>query len=129
MLHVEIVTPSKVAWKGEATEVQVPGAMGEIGVLDGHAQLLALTKAGVVRVTLEGGQTQSMIVGPGFAELTPLGVTMLVDSFETTDNVDRSKAEAALAAAESALADAQFGTDGWTEAEYQAEMARARLSV
>ena len=129
MLHIEIVTPGAVAWKGEATEVQVPGMLGEMGVLDGHAQVLALTKAGVVRLQLEGGGSETLIVGPGFAELTPLGVTMLVDMVEKAGEVDINQAQRDLENAEAALAQAQADTDGWREAEYQAELARARLSV
>ena len=129
MLHVEIVTPSRIAWTGEATEIQVPGAAGEMGVLDGHAMLLAVTRAGVVRVSQEGGTHEDMVVGPGFAEVTPLGVTLLVDLVEGASGVDKGQAQKDLADAEAALADAQHGTDGWREAEYQAEMARARLSV
>ncbi|RME22911.1 MAG: ATP synthase F1 subunit epsilon [Deltaproteobacteria bacterium] len=129
MLHVEIVTPGAVAWKGEATEVQVPGLLGEMGVLDGHAQVLALTRTGVVRLQLEGGATETLIVGPGFAELTPLGVTMLVDMVEPAGTVDHATAQRDLEAAEAALAQAQDGTDAWREAEYRAELARARLSA
>ena len=129
MLHVEIVTPGKVAWTGEALEVEVPGARGEIGALDGHAQLLALTRAGVVRIALEGGQTQAFVVGPGFAEVTPLGVTMLVDLVEAVGTVDVATATRDLDAAEKALAQSADGTEEWREAEYKAELARARLSA
>ena len=34
-LTVEIVTPAKVAWKGEVGEVQAPGVLGEFGVTTG----------------------------------------------------------------------------------------------
>ncbi len=129
MLHIEIVTPGKVAWKGDATEVQVPGLLGELGVLDGHAQLLSLTRAGVVHIELEGGRKEALVVGPGFAEITPLGVTMLVDLVEKAGSVDASKAAADLQQAEATLAQSQDGTEEWKEAEYQAELARARLSV
>ena len=129
MLHVEIVTPGKVAWTGEALEVEVPGAKGEIGALDGHAPLLALTRAGVVRIALEGGQTQAFVVGPGFAEVTPLGVTLLVDRVEPGSQVDKAQAQKDLDAAEKILAHSQDGTDEWREAEYQVELSRARLSV
>ena len=129
MLHVEIVTPSRIAWTGEAVEVQVPGAQGELGALDGHAMLLAVTHAGVVRVHQDGGQHEDIVVGPGFAEITPLGVTLLVDQVEPASTVDKAQAQRDLDAAEKTLAHSQDGTDEWREAEYQADLARARLSV
>ncbi len=129
MLHVEIVTPTRVAWTGEATEVQVPGAQGELGALDGHAMLLAVTRAGVVRVSKAGGEHEDLVVGPGFAEVTPLGVTLLVDRVEPAGQIDKDKAQRDLDAAEKVLGQAMAGTDEWRDAEYQADMARARLSV
>lgn len=129
MLHVEIVTPTRLAWSGEATEVQVPGAQGELGALDGHAMLLAVTRAGVVRVARSDGQREDMVVGPGFAEITPLGVTLLVDRVEPASAVDTAQAQRELDAAEKILARSAEGTDEWREAEYQADLSRARLSV
>lgn len=129
MLHVEIVTPTRVAWTGEATELQVPGAAGELGVLDGHAMLLAVTRAGVVRVQKSGGEHEDLVVGPGFAEVTPLGVTLLVDRVELASQVDKAKAQQDLDAAERVLGQSALGTDEWREAEYQVELAQARLSV
>ncbi len=129
MLHVEIVTPTRLAWSGEATEVQVPGAQGELGALDGHAMLLAVTRAGVVRVVRSDSQREDMVVGPGFAEITPLGVTLLVDRVEPASTVDAAQAQRDLDAAEKTLAQSAEGTDEWREAEYQAELSRARLSL
>lgn len=128
MLHVEIVTPGRVAWKGECTEVQIPGELGEIGALDGHAPLLTLTRCGVFRANADG-QEVVKVVGAGFAEVTPLGVTLLVDSCEEGGAVDKSKAEAQLEAAEKALAESAMGTEEWARNERDAELARARLAV
>lgn len=129
MLHIEIVTPTRIAWTGEATEVQVPGAQGEMGAMDGHTMLLAVTRAGVVRVNKTGGEHEDLVVGPGFAEITPLGVTLLVDRVESASQIDKEKAQRELDAAEKILGQSMAGTDEWRDAEYQADMARARLSV
>jgi len=129
MLQVDIVTPARVAWKGEAVEVQLPGDQGEMGILDGHATLLAVTRAGVVRLFIEGGQVETMVVGPGFVEVTPLGVTLLVDGVEAAESVDKDQAARDLESAEKALAHEEHGSEAWQQAEYGAAMARARLAV
>ncbi|NOY24563.1 MAG: ATP synthase F1 subunit epsilon [Oligoflexia bacterium] len=129
MLNVEIVTPTGLAWTGEVTEIQLPGAQGELGVLDGHAMLLAVTRAGVVRVSGPHLEQPDLIVGPGFAEVTPLGVTLLVDQVQPATDVDKAQAQQDLVTAEAALALSQQDTDAWREAEYQADLARARLSA
>lgn len=127
-VKLEIVTPSSVAWAGEAAEVQAPGLFGEFGVLDGHAALLAATRVGVVTVHTQGG-TSRMVVGAGFAEVGGGEMTLLVDSFEKGEAVDKSAAATALAEAESVLGAADPTTPEFLAAERKASLARARLDV
>ena len=93
-LQIRIVTPSKVAWEGSSTEIQVPGLLGEFGVLPGHASLLSATRPGRVRVFGESGT--ELDVGAGFADVGSGTVTLLVDSCEvatagsTTDSAHAS---------------------------------------
>lgn len=78
-LTVEIVTPTKVAWRGEADQVQAPGYLGEFGVLPHHEMTVALTRPG--RVTIHDGASKSHFqVGTGFAEVGADRITLLVDS-------------------------------------------------
>ena len=79
-LQIRIVTPSKIAWEGSSTEIQVPGLLGEFGVLPGHASLLSATRAGRVRVF--GDNLVELDVGAGFADVGGGTVTLLVDSCE-----------------------------------------------
>lgn len=127
-LSVEIVTPAKVAWKGEATEVQAPGLAGEFGALPDHASMLAATRAGVVTVHTGSG-TKRMVVGTGFAEVGPGQITLLVDLCEPAETVDRDAAQAALSAAEGTLASADPSTDEWARARREADLATARLDA
>ena len=81
MLAVQIVTPRKVAWSGEAADVRAPGSEGEFGVLPGHIPFLTTLKAGIVTVNAAGG-TKRFSTGPGFAEAGPERIVLLVDSCE-----------------------------------------------
>jgi F-type H+-transporting ATPase subunit epsilon len=81
-MHVEIVTPSAVAFQGEADEVQAPALLGEYGALPGHARLLAVGKPGIVALHQGGAIVKRLLVGPGFAEVGPDRVTLLVESCE-----------------------------------------------
>lgn len=80
-LHVEIVTPRKVAWKGTALDVQAPGELGEFGVLPRHIPFLTVLSPGVVKVRSASGVLRFQ-VGAGFAEAGPDRVVLLVDSCE-----------------------------------------------
>ena len=55
-MKFEIVSPTRVLFSGEADEVVLPTAMGEIGVLPGHARLLSITVPGSVQIR-QGGQS------------------------------------------------------------------------
>jgi len=124
----EIVTPTRVAWKGEADEVQAPGLMGEFGVLPAHAALLSATRAGVVTVHT-GGQSSRMVVGPGFAETGAGEMTLLVDFCEESSVVDKAQAAKDLAAAESVLGASESGSKEFAAAQRKAALASARMDV
>jgi F-type H+-transporting ATPase subunit epsilon len=127
-LRFEIVTPSRVAWKGEADEVQAPGLQGEFGVLADHAAMLAATRAGVVTVH-QGGQSTRMVVGPGFAEVADGEMTLLVDLCEEGSGVDKAQAAQDLASAENILGAAAPDSKEFAEASRKAALAAARLDL
>ena len=64
-LQVEIVTPDRRAYQGQADGVTLPTALGEVGILPGHIPLTAVIAAGEVAVTL-GGQVTRLAVDQGF---------------------------------------------------------------
>lgn len=128
-LTVEIVTPAKVAWKGEVGEVQAPGVLGEFGVLPDHTPMLSVTRAGVVTLHGTDNGSQRMVVGAGFAEVGPGLVTMLVDLCEPAESVDKGAAQTALADAEGRLASAEPGSSEWSAARRDADLAAARLQA
>jgi F-type H+-transporting ATPase subunit epsilon len=56
-MHLEIITPDRKVYEGEATSVRFPGTDGLFEVLNNHAPLIAALKAGDVTVTGAGGGT------------------------------------------------------------------------
>ena len=49
-MFVEIITPGQTLYSGEAKLVQLPGAEGSFEVMQNHAPIIALLKAGKVKV-------------------------------------------------------------------------------
>ena len=127
-VSVEIVTPTRVAWKGEADQVEAPGLQGEFGVLPSHAALLAATRAGVVTIH-QGGTSTRMVVGPGFAEVASGEMTLLVDLCEDGSDVDKAQAAQDLASAENILGAASPDSREFVEASRNAALAAARLDL
>jgi F-type H+-transporting ATPase subunit epsilon len=49
-MHLEIISPDKRIFEGEATSVIVPGTEGSLGILNNHAPLISTLKEGKVKV-------------------------------------------------------------------------------
>lgn len=74
---LEVLSPAKPIFKGEAERLILPGEKGELAILKGHAPILAMLAKGSVRVRAPGGERVFEIEG-GFAEVNEAGVTVLV---------------------------------------------------
>ena len=102
---LSVVTPEGAAFEGEAEMVIVPGAAGEIGVLARHAPLVAMLKAGEIRVKA-GNEWQSFAAGPGYFKVQQDRAIALVDDAVRGEEIDieeaRREAEEARAALERA---------------------------
>ena len=94
-LTLEIVTPERSIAHGEVDEVVVPGAEGSFGVLPGHTPLLSTLTVGEIEYR-RGDETSYVAVSFGFAEVLPDRVTVLAQIAEASDEIDVTRAEAAV---------------------------------
>lgn len=84
-LEVELVASDRKVWSGDATVVSAPAADGDVGILPGHAPLLSVLRAGLVRITpVEGGERRVRI-DSGFLSVDSNRVTVVVDTVEDMD--------------------------------------------
>ena len=96
-MKVELVAVERRVWSGEANFVFARTTVGEIGVLPGHEPTLAqLEDAGIVRIDGTDGNSTTVAVHGGFLHITPDGVTILAESAEIGEEIDVSRARAAL---------------------------------
>jgi len=102
-LMLEIVTPEKMAFSGKVEEVTIPGSEGEFGVLRGHAALLSAIDVGELNFTKDGKKTY-YAVNTGYTEVTTGKVTILVETAERADLIDKERAKKAKDNAETKLA-------------------------
>lgn len=78
-MRLEIITPDKELFKGEAKSVVVPGVDGSMGFLDNHAPLITVLKAGEVKVKLENGSQELFPVNGGVVEVSNNHVIVLAE--------------------------------------------------
>lgn len=79
-LNVDIVSPARVLWEGEASMVSAPAADGSMGVLPGHQPVLAVLRPGVVTIKPLQGETVEIEVDGGFFSVDSDQVTIVLDA-------------------------------------------------
>ncbi len=99
----ELVSPERVLFSGDASEVVVPAAEGEITVLAGHAPFMSSLRTGLVRI--DGGRR--LFVRGGFADVSASGVTLLAEQAVPLEEIDAGKVSGQIRNAEEDLRDAR----------------------
>ncbi len=103
---VNIVTPERTVLSASAESIQVTTVNGSLGVLKGHAPLLAMLGSGECVIRLDNQQVRRLAISGGCLDVTRDRVTVLADAAEFDDEIDANRAEDALAKARQLLASA-----------------------
>ena len=104
--HFELVSPERLLFAGEVSQVDVPGEEGEFGVLAGHAPYIATLKPGLL--TIHGdGAPQRIVVRGGFAEVGPTGLTVLAEQATPASEIDSATLDQNIKDAQEDVNDAQ----------------------
>jgi F-type H+-transporting ATPase subunit epsilon len=77
-MQFDLVTPERKLASFAATEVQIPGADGDMTAMEGHAPTITSLRPGVLRAAGADG-LKSFVVSGGFAEITADGVAVLAE--------------------------------------------------
>lgn len=80
-MKLSIITPEKILFSGEATQVMIPGTLGDFGVLPGHSPFISTIRPGVITVDSASGQMRIAITG-GIAEANPEACNILAENAE-----------------------------------------------
>ncbi|MDR1608756.1 MAG: ATP synthase F1 subunit epsilon [Deltaproteobacteria bacterium] len=129
-----VVTPDKSFFKDvSAMAVGAIGTEGAFTALPGHVPFLTDLKPGPVWYRDLEGVVDTIFVGGGFVEVLPEKVTILADSAEKLDEIDRDRAEKAILKAQERLAAAkrqpQVDIPANLSPEEEARLRRERIDV
>ena len=102
----ELVSPEKVLLAGEAEQVQLPGAEGDMTILPGHSPLISTLRPGVIDVVLNGSKSR-VYVRQAFAQVEPDRLTVLAEKAYDVAGLNAAAISAELSAAEAELAQAK----------------------
>jgi F-type H+-transporting ATPase subunit epsilon len=109
-IHLEIVTPEKQLFSGAVDGVTVPSNTGYLGILPGHAALLAELGIGEISYKI-GDRTDFLYCSWGFVEVLPDRVVVLAQNAELASDIDVKRAEEAKMRAEKFLASKSANID------------------
>lgn len=110
IFKIEIITPDRIFYEGEAEFVEFTTAAGEIGVYANHIPMTTVLAPGIV--TIHNGEEEVLAaVHAGFAEILGDKITLLAEIAEWPDEIDVTRAEAAKDRAEERIANKSADID------------------
>ena len=122
---LDIVTPEKTVLSETVVSLQVPSVNGSLGVLAGHAPLMAELGVGECAIRLPDGTDHQLVVAGGFLDVSRNKVTILANTAEFQHEIDVDRAEAALARARELM----NSTENVDRAELAAAVRRAQARL
>lgn len=126
-IRLDIVTPERIVYSEDVNMVIARATDGDLGILPGHAPLVAGLAIWPLRVMNDDGE-RMISVCSGFIEVKPDKVTVLAACAELPAEIDVKRAESARQRAESRIKAAAPDTD-MMRAELALRRALVRLRV
>lgn len=111
-LTLEIVSPTRLLLSEPVDLAEIPAHDGYIGVLAGHAPMIATLRGGLIRVHQGGAVTRQLYVGRGFVEIAPDRCTVLADEVIPAEELSLETARTRVAEAEAGYQAASETRDG-----------------
>lgn len=125
--HLEVITPERKFYSGEAESIVFKTVDGEIGVLAKHAPTVVAVSVGPLKINADGKWIEA-VVTDGFAEIMPDKVILLTDTAEYPEEIDINRAKAAKQRAEERL-QRQISNIEYTRSKAALARAMARLKA
>jgi F-type H+-transporting ATPase subunit epsilon len=127
-IQFDLVTPERTVISRPVDMVVTKTTVGELGILPGHAPLVASLAIDVMRIK-EAEQTHELAVHGGFMEVTPERIVVLAEAAEFPEEIDVDRALAAKERAERRLAEKGNPEIDYKRAELALQRAMIRLRL
>ena len=127
---LNVVTPTGAKFENlEIRSVTLPGAVGEMQILPGHAALISALRNGIMRVEDNQGKTTAAVVSGGYVEVLGNTVNCLVETCEIADEIDIERAKRKLEKMTERLAGLEPGTQEYQGVQNSMEKSRLRIRL
>lgn len=88
---LEIITPDRIFWKGEASMLEFNTTEGEVGVYKRHIPMTMILQPGAMQIHTDGGKREAA-VHSGFVEILPEKITVMAEVAEWPEEIDINRA-------------------------------------
>mmetsp|Transcript_76280 Transcript_76280/g.172440 ORF Transcript_76280/g.172440 Transcript_76280/m.172440 type:complete len:187 (-) Transcript_76280:59-619(-) len=126
-VQLKVLSPEGLGVTETVSEVILPSASGQLGVLANHAPMMTALDIGVLRYK-QKGEWKPLVVLGGFASVDSNQLSILVNDFEKVEDIDLGQAKAELETATSQLEKAESKKDK-LDATQSVKKAAARLQA
>jgi F-type H+-transporting ATPase subunit epsilon len=127
LFKLQIITPERKFYEGEASMVELTTTEGEIGVYRGHIPMTAIVAPGVLKIHEAGGIKEAALMF-GFLEILPEKIVIMAEVAEWPEEIDINRAQEAKVRAERRLKE-QSGEIDIVRAETALKKALVRISL
>lgn len=101
--QLSLTSPEKLLFEEQVDQVDLPGAEGDLGVLAGHAPIVALLRPGLITAS-NGAERETFVVLGGIAEFSSEKLTILAEFASHIAEFDVAELQARIAEMEEGLA-------------------------
>ena len=126
---LSVVTPEKVFFDGETSQIIVRTTEGDIGILAHHTSLVADLPSGPLKVRQEDGSWRTAAISTGLLKVGGNKVSILANAVEWADEIDVEWAKRSEEDARRRLKEMQNDKLELDRAELKLQRALNRLSV
>jgi F-type H+-transporting ATPase subunit epsilon len=102
-VQFDLVSPERRLASVKASEVQIPGADGDLTAMEGHAPTITTLRPGILKAVSSEG-TKAYVVTGGFAEISASGVSVLAERAVAMDDMTPALMDQMIADASEATA-------------------------
>ena len=100
--ELEIITPDRVFWKGQASMLELNTSEGQVGIYKRHIPMTMILAPGIMTIHLEG-ENKEAAVHAGFIEILPDKISVMAEIAEWPEEIDENRAKEAEQRAERRL--------------------------
>lgn len=91
---LEIITPDRTFWKGQASMLELNTTEGQVGIYKRHIPMTMILAPGIMTIHLEG-ENKEAAVHAGFLEILPEKITVMAEAAEWPEEIDINRAKEA----------------------------------